>query len=650
MKSILFQPLEIGGLHISNRIVMPAMTTNYADAEGGVTERTITYYRTRAEGGAGLIVVEPVSVELRGKRLSGNLVLFSEKHVPGLARLAAKIKETGTRAFLQLNHGGRECIHQVTGEQPVGPSAIASPYPGIKSQGENPRALTIDEIREVEEAFARAALWARQAGFDGVEIHGAHGYLISQFCSPLINLRTDRYGFDLKGRALFFQEIIRRCREKAGPGFPVIARMNARDYVEGGLEVREALEIARLLQAAGAHALHVSVGTHASRPYLMIPGMHAPRACNAELTRQFKAALKVPVICVGRINDPRVAEEVITSGAGDFAALGRPLVADPDFPRKAEQGADDIRMCLACNEGCIGRIHAGKPMSCAVNAAVGREAEVRERLAIPLRKRKVFIAGGGPAGLEVARVAALRGAKVTLWEKEADLGGQINIAVLPPGRQEIGNVLAYYKTVLPKLRVSVKTGKRATRESIRAQSPDAVVIASGAIPFLPSIPGVDQKHVVKAWDVLAGAVTAGEKCVVIGAGPVGMETAEFLAEKGRKTALLDLLSWTEVAKTYVRPDAVFHEAELQRLGIEFYGPVTVEEIGASSVTYAGKNWRKSLLDVDTVILATGARVCADLIAEFAGTGIPHTAAGDCTGTGKIIDAIHAGFAAALDLK
>lgn len=649
MIDILFTAANIGGVKIANRLVMAAMTTNFADPEGHVTEKMIAYYLARARGGTGLIVVEPASVELRGKRLSRNLAIYKDDFIPGLTRLAEQIKKAGSRVFLQINHGGRECSRSITGEQPVAPSRVASSYSGIKSQGEEPKTLTSQEIEQWEDAFAAAACRAERAGFDGVEIHGAHGYLVSQFCSPLTNLRTDSYGLDVRGRALFFRNIIERCKQKLGPGFPVVARINGVDYVEGGIDVDEALGIAKLLEEAGADAIHVSVGTHASRPYLMIPGMHVLRGCNLELTKRFKQSLGIPIICVGRINHPKVAAEAIAGGAADFVAMGRALIADPELPQKIREKREDLRLCIACNEGCLGRLHRGMDMSCSVNPEVGYEIDSASRMARPPQQREIWVIGGGPAGLEAARVAALRGCKVTLWEKGCDIGGQLNLAVIPPDRQEIGNIISYYKSALPRLGVTIKIEKEVTGSLVRSHCPAAGVLATGAIPAVPSIPGVNQNHVFNAWEILSGRKEAGKKCVVIGAGPVGMETAEFLAVKRHSIILLDILPWSEVLRAYPRAEVVYHEMKREELGIEFHGPVQIVNIAESSITYKEGGWKKSIMEVDTVVLATGATPCNDLIAGLSGTGLKIISVGDCSRIGKIIDAIHSGYEAALAL-
>ena len=647
--SILFTPERIGSLQIANRLVMPAMTTSFADPEGHVTDRMKAYYRARGEGGAGLIIVELAAVEPRGRRLNRNLTIYRDDCLPGLAGLASAVKETGSRVFLQLNHGGRECSRAVTGEQPVAPSAIASPYSGIKSQGELPRTLSLKEIEALEEAFTLAACRAKQAGFDGVEIHGAHGYLISQFCSPLTNLRTDAYGFDLRGRTFFFRNVIRRCKERAGADFPVIARINGRDYVEGVLDLPESLEMAGLLQEAGADGVHVSVGMHASRPYMMIPGMDIPRGCNLELAGAFKKALKVPVIGVGRINDPATAEAALSGASADFVALGRALIADPEWPNKVKNGRKDLRLCIACDEGCIGRLHQGLPMSCSINPAVGKEAEFKSRLATPPRHRRVWVIGAGPAGMEAARIAAARGCEVTLWEKNNHLGGQLNLAVIPPGRQEIGNILTYYQAVLPEAGVAIRSGETFRVSSLKDPLPEAVVVATGASPTAPSIIGVDQGHVVQAWDILSGAALPGKKCVVIGAGPVGMETSEYLALRGHTVLLFDILPWPEVMKAYPRAEVVLHEMKIEALAIAFHGPVEIEAIDDSALTFREKGWRKSILDIDTVVLAAGVRPCPSPLSEMKAMDLPCFIVGDCSGIGKIIDAVHSGAEAALAL-
>lgn len=648
MNSI-FSPKNIGKLEIANRIVMPAMTTNFADSSGHVTEKMISYYQARAKGGVGLIIVEPASVELRGKRLPFNLAIFNDEFIPGLAELAKVIKLEGSRAFLQINHGGRECSNSITGMKPIAPSALPSTYSGIKKTGEEPDTLTAAMIEGLEVSFAKAALRAKQAGFDGIEIHGAHGYLISQFCSPNSNFRTDMYGGNLEGRALFYQNVIRRCKETTGADFSIIARINAIDYVEGGLELGESLRIAALLEKAGADAIHVSVGTHASRPYMMIPGMHVPRGCNLGQSKELKKTLNIPVICVGRINHPDIAEYALSSSSADFVAMGRALIADPDLPRKMAMESTPIRRCIACNEGCINRIHKGLPMSCSINPTVGLETEHQLSFNKAPDNTNILIIGAGPAGLEAARMSAARGCKVSLWEQENELSGQLKLASIPPGRSELLNIMEYYEPELKTLKIDVTLGQAFSLDSIKNMPPDAIILATGASPSELPIPGM-QMNSVSAWKVLSGEVKEIKSpCVIIGAGPVGLETAEWLAEKGHSVVILDSRDWKTLVNSYPRSESVFHEMQLEILKIELHTGVEVTKVTTDTVFYVKNSIPRSLLGIGTIITAIGSTSVTTLENSLRELSIPLYKVGDCTSPGKIIDAIHSGYQAAIKL-
>lgn len=457
--SILLTPVKIGGVELNNRIALPPMTSNYANEDGTVSDQLVDFFAERAAGGLGLIIVEATYVSQNGRRSKYNINIFDDRFIPGLTRLVAAIKSHGTKTSIQISHGGRECRREVTGEQPVAPSAVSSAFSGYGA-GEQPRILSYEEIEKIIEDFVQAALRAKKAGFDMVEIHAAHGYLISQFLSPNTNFRTDKYGGSLEGRARLLLEIIARCKEALGPDVPVTLRINASDYAPGGLTFEESLEIAKLAEKAGAEALHVSAGVNAARPYMMIPGMDVPKGCNVEAALKFKEVLSIPVIVAGRISDPLLAEDIIREGKADIVSVGRGMIADPEWIKKtAKRDFGAIRKCIGCNEGCIRRLHEAKRITCAINPATGREAAFKEGLKKAAVTKKVAVAGGGPAGMEAARVAALRGHKVTLYEEQDSLGGLLKIAAIPPQRGDIANLVGYYQNELPRLGVEIRLGK-----------------------------------------------------------------------------------------------------------------------------------------------------------------------------------------------
>ena len=446
----LFQPGRIGALEVPNRIVFAATSTELADGDGLVTDEMIEFYGERARGGTGLIVVEATYIDQQGKRLKHNLMLHEDGCIPGMTRLVDAVHEGGAKIALQINHGGRESVPEVSGSVPLAPSAQVSGFTGV-GDAVMPRELTIAEIEGIVERFADAAARARQAGFDAVEIHGAHGYLAGQFLSPVCNTREDRYGHDTAGRAQFGVELVRAIKARTGADYPVIFRMNGRDHVPGGLELDAAVESAVLFAAAGADAISVSGGQHASRPYMIVPGMATKRACYADYSAAVRARLDIPVMTVGRINTPDLAEDILERGDADYICLSRGLIADPYFGAKAKAGkAAQIAPCIACNE-CIATIHLHKGLACTVNPMVSRELALKPVLSRKAEPKRLAVIGGGAAGMAAATMAAKRGHAVQLFEAANQLGGQLNLAHKPPHREEIGRLLDFLRAEVDRL-------------------------------------------------------------------------------------------------------------------------------------------------------------------------------------------------------
>jgi len=497
MERRLLEPSRIGQMKLRNRIVMPPMVTQYGDAKGFVTERARNYYEARARGGAALIIIEATYVHPGGQPFANQLGISDDKFIPGMSELTQAIHRHGARAAIQLHHGGRTAKPELTGMQPIGPSPIAVPG------REAPRELSVAEIAENVAHFARAALRARKAGFDGVEIHGAHGYLVHQFLSRSSNKRQDSYGGDLPNRARFFVEIIKATREAVGNDYPVWCRLSGKEYgVEEGTTLEETQETARIAQEAGIDAIHVSASGPGAPNNLtspkFVPGVII------DLAEGVKKAVSIPVIAVGKIT-PDAAETILAEGRADLIAMGRALLADPELPNKVASGRlEDITPCINCY-GCRDDLWTNVlGIRCHVNATLGREAETK---IIPSEKPgKVLVVGGGPAGMEAARVAAIRGHKVTLCEKASHLGGQLIQAATPPHKDSIGFLINYFQTQLRKLNVKVELNKKATSAMVEELNPDVLVIATGLNPFIPEIPGIDKAHVVQAGDVLEGKV------------------------------------------------------------------------------------------------------------------------------------------------
>jgi 2,4-dienoyl-CoA reductase-like NADH-dependent reductase (Old Yellow Enzyme family)/thioredoxin reductase len=628
----LFEPFRIGGMKLKNRVVMPAMGTNFSSEDGCVTKRLLSYHVERARGGVGLIIVEGAYVEPRGRGSVRQLGVDDDDKVSGLRELASAIRANGAGAALQLFHGGRQSHSSIIGMQPVSASEVL-----CRLTGETPRALSVEEIHGVEEAFAEGARRCRDAGFDAVEIHGAHGYLINQFLSPLTNKRTDEYGGGVEGRARFLLEILGLTREKVGGDYPVLCRINGDDYIEGGVTLEDAKKTARLLEAAGVDAIHVSGGIYDSPVPVTTGPMALPRGHMVHLAAAIRKVVSVPVIAVGRINDPELAETVLQEGKADLVSMGRGLLADPELPMKAAAGRlDDIRKCTACDE-CIARLFYNEDIACSVNAALGREEEYAIRKAEV--SKRVLVVGGGPAGMEAARVSALRGHSVVLCEKGDRLGGQLNLAVVPPHKEEMRTVTPYLEGQIRKVGVKVMLGQEVTPALAREIGADAVFVAAGSVQTVLGIPGAGGENVVLANDVLCGKASVEERVVVVGGGMVGAETAEFLAEKGKRVTILEMLGKIGIDMVPFAMTLLYQR--LKKLGVVMITKAKVVELKDGCVVYE-KDGGKQTVEADSVVLALGSKPNTSLMEAFKGQASEVYAIGNAREPGNALEAIHEG--------
>jgi 2,4-dienoyl-CoA reductase-like NADH-dependent reductase (Old Yellow Enzyme family)/thioredoxin reductase len=632
----LFQPGKIGTLSVPNRIVMAPMVSHFAEA-GMVTDRMIGYYAERTIGGTGLLVLEATYPRTIGH--PGRVCIWGDQFIPGLKRMTDEIHRLGGKFAIEINPSrGR-----VDEADPISASNVPHPL-----TGKVPRALTVEEIRALEEEFGKAVTRAREAGFDALMIHGGTGYIITEFISPRTNLRKDAYGGSIQNRARLAVEMVREAKRRGGKDFPVILRLTASERIEGGTSLEDVLEVCKLVQEAGADAIDVVSGVAETMEWVS-PSLYLPPACNAPLAEAIKKTISIPVMVAGRIHDPALAEEILRKNQADFLVMGRTLLADPYFPVKAREGREkEIRKCIACLR-CLESFGAHIPLVCAVNPTVGRERDPEPKVG---KKKKVVVVGGGPAGLQAALTAAERGHEVVLLEKEKEVGGQLNLASLPPEKGELNTIRDYFLNQLEKKKDQARIlHQEGTLSVIAGLSPDVIISAVGSVPLIPNIPGVQEgirkKKVVTSRDVLSGKAKLGKRVVIIGGGMIGCELARYLVQKGQEVALVEILPELAMDCFYMIRKLLLERVKKE--GISVYTSVKEEKITEEGVEIVDSCGKHYLLGADLVVLSTGAVPDSAASRSLEGTAAEFYEAGDCREATKILEAIHGGYAAARNL-
>ena len=651
----LFEPIKIGDVEIKNRIVMSPMGLMFCDEDCTVNDRFVEFYSQRARGGAGLIIVVTCYNDF-GSKLPWSPALEDEKFLPGLKRLTDAVHEHGAKVFAQLMHQGASAFSFMLGTQPVSASEVRS---GLT--GEMPRELTKDEIKLTIEHLAEGAAMVQKAGFDGVEVIGTGGYLINQFISPLTNKRTDEYGGDFEGRIRFPTELVQTIRARVGADFPISYRTCGDSFMPGGNRQEDIQQVVQAMEKAGADVINQAVGWHQA-PMPMIT-MNVPRGTFVYLAQGIKEKVDIPVIACHRINDPILAEKVLFDHRADLIGFGRPFLIDPEFPNKAADGRyGEIRYCTACN-ACFDQIFSGQPVTCAFNPAVGREKEFE--ITPAEESKKVVVVGGGIGGMETARVLTMRGHDVTLYEKSDRLGGALNLAAIPPGREEFVTAVNYLSNEMERLDVKVKMKTEADRNVISEQNPDTVVLATGATPIWPKIPGIDQKNVVHAHDVLEDKAEVKGKVVIIGGGATGAETALFIAKKkamnpevaiylaskkgidpetalqftrtGTDITVLEMIN--RIGQDIGRTTRWTIIGELREYGVTMVTLATAKKITEEGVVYEHEGQEK-LAPADTVVISAGVEPSKGLAEALEGAFAEVHSLGDCVDPRHAMDAIH----------
>lgn len=651
-----FEKMTIRGVELKNRLMMSAMVTNFSTEEGRVTDRLIAYHRERAQGGVGMIETEAAYVHPPGKGYAHQMGIYKDDLIPGLEELVRNIHAHGAKAAAQLHHAGRRTSRGLTGCEVVSPSAIAC-FEGDTppkwmivaddTGGTLPKELTQEEISHLVDCYSQAAGRAREAGFDVVCIHAAHGYLVSSFLSPFTNKRQDAYGGDKEGRCRFLLEIIRAVREEIGE-VPIMVKISGDEFVPGGLSLADTKEIAPLIEEAGADAITVSAGTvgqsgegypidKPTYAFLRSLPMYTPRGSYLHLAEGIREKVHIPVTAVGRISTPSLVREIVEQEKADLVALGRALLADPFFPSKMEGGEEAaIRVCIACNQGCFENLFHQRSITCTINPRVGREEELTFDPAA--KPKKIVVIGGGPAGMEVARISSLRGHTVSLLEATDQLGGQLQLACKAPGREEMENYLDFLLGQMERLPVKVSTKAKASSSLLRDLSPDILVFATGAKPWIPEIVQWKGGGILTAEEVLKGEEMAGESVIVAGGGLVGCEIAELLGEQGKKVTIVEMLE--DIIPDEFADTKKYFQNVMAKYGIRVLAKSVIKGIARGTVTIEKGTGEMESLRAETVVLALGYASNLDAREEIrAGAHCEVFEIGDCVKPRKIIDAV-----------
>ncbi|MCL6560561.1 MAG: FAD-dependent oxidoreductase, partial [Firmicutes bacterium] len=626
----LFEPITINRLKIKNRIVMPAMALAYTK-DYTFTDRYKAFYRERAKGGVGLLIIGPIAIDKTG---SSPFVpgLFDDRNTDSIRKFIDELhRDTDTKIGIQLLHLGGFASSRYTGTTPIAPSALPN-----KITGEVPREMTKDDIEEVQEKYVKAAVRAKEAGADYVEILAAGNYLIGEFLSPVTNHRTDEYGGPIENRMRFGLEVIEKVRQVVGKDFAMGIRVSGHDFMEGGHTNIESALFCTEAEKAGVDSINVTGGGHVS--FIPQLGSNVPAGAFLYLARGIKEKVGVPVFASNRLGDPFVAEKALRSGAADMICWGRPLLADPELPIKVQTGRfNEVVPCIGCNQACFDSLFSDLPVSCTLNPRAGREADTKIKEAEV--KKKIFVAGGGPAGMEFALVASQRGHDVTLYEKDEKLGGQVNLIGSVPGKEEFLGAVKSLKNRLEASGVKIRLGTPLTPETVERERPDLLVVATGARPAGINVNGAQRRNVVNAWDVLNGTVPdIGKRVVIIGGGATGCETALYVAglgvpssetftflvyhsaddfdrlrkllyNTGRKITVVEIME--RMAHNVGRSTRWSLLKSLKLMGVEFRTKTKVLSIEESAVVVESEAGVESI-PADTVILAVGSKPADDL--------------------------------------
>lgn len=641
----LFSPLKIGTVEVKNRISFQPHLTNFA-VNCLPSERQMYYWGERAKGGAGLIITEEMSVHPTDMAYEKLIDVYHPEVIPGFRKITDYVHQFDAKIFAQLNHNGQQCDGQIS-RLPVW---APSPIPDVLFR-ETPKEMEPEDIEEVARYYAKSAIHAREGGFDGIELQFGHSSLARQFLSPLTNFRSDEYGGSLENRMRAPLKFISAVRKAVGNDFTIGIRMCADEMIPGGLDLAQVQEICARFEASGLIDFNdLSIATFYNL-YLVEGSMHTPLGYTIPLAAGIRERVKIPVFCTGRINDPVLAEKVLAAGQADMIGMCRGLICDPFLPKKAQEGRlDDLRYCIACNQGCIGRMGVNKSLGCVQNPAVGLEKQWGEGTLTkaPVRK-KVFVVGGGPGGMWAAKMAGRRGHQVTLVDNSSELGGQVKTAMKGAGRDEFGVIIRNEKGQVEKAGVKIRLNETATAESVLAERPDVVIVATGSRPKEHPVGGADGPGVYNVWQVLDNQVEVGENvCLIDYDGHHrATSTAEALAIQGKKVHIItsSLFIGAELGPSQ---DLYLTRQRLLGKGVHFTPDIAVMEVkgeaGAKEVVgfnvYSNK-WEQ-WGPFDSIILAMGQKVDDALYLQLKGKVPELYRIGDCVAPRKVDMAIWEG--------
>jgi 2,4-dienoyl-CoA reductase-like NADH-dependent reductase (Old Yellow Enzyme family)/thioredoxin reductase len=630
----LFSPFTVKNISLKNRIVMPSVASFLIGDDGSINKATIEHYRRRAGGGPAMVIMEACAVSPEGIVSPHQPVIYADRYIEGLSKIAAVIKAEGAVPAVQIHHGGRQTSAKVIHRKPLAPSPL--PCPAIRGDVEP---LTVDGIRNLVKKFGDAATRAYQAGFELIEIHGAHGYLVNQFLSNFSNIREDEYGGNVVGRTRFAGEIVEEIRKRLGSELPISFKISAEEYVDGGLTTKESIEILKILINAGIDLVQVSAGNDVTPEWISQP-MFMEKACLVESACQIKKALDIPVMAVGRINDPQIADDIIRQDKADLVCIGRGLLADPEMPLKARNGRlDEIRTCIACNT-CMQSIFKKGRIECLVNPMLGREEEMAF---IPAKKlKKVMVVGGGPGGLNVAWVAAKRGHTVHVYEKRNVLGGQLVPGSMPGHKAELRTLIRFQIKQTELYGVKCHLNHEVTAKDVKALDPDVVVLATGSLPVIPPVQGIEKEIVLTYEDVLdRGTIPSkilSNRVVVVGGGPTGLELALYLTEQGCSVTVLEMLPKIGIGIEAMTKKVILRK--LKESNATLLTDTRLSKIEDNGVVVVDQENREKFIEAEKIVIAIGTKPDTKLYHKIKSLGYKIYQIGDCLEPRSAKDAIY----------